>query len=140
MSGAGVAFGLGFVYFVGAVPGGVLAGAPVWLAGVAAWAGYTAGAAMVLVAGAPARAWIARRLGPKESAGRPSLVARAWARFGLTGLGLLAPVTVGPQVGGLLALAAGEPGGRVLLALSLGVAPWCAGFSIVTGLGLAAGG
>jgi hypothetical protein len=133
MSGIGAAFGLGFIYFVGAVPGGVLAGAPAWLAGLAAWAGYTAGAAAVLLPGARVRAWLAGKLGARRKPS--SLVAKAWSKFGLAGLGLLAPVTIGPQIGGLFALAAGEPAFKILAALSLGVVPWCAGFSFVAAIG-----
>jgi hypothetical protein len=56
------AFTLGFFYFVGAVPAGVAAGLTIWLAALTAWLGYTAGAAVMLLLGAPARSWVARKL------------------------------------------------------------------------------
>jgi hypothetical protein len=37
MAGFLTSFGLGFVYFVGAIPAGVAAHTPLWLAAVAAW-------------------------------------------------------------------------------------------------------
>lgn len=134
--GIATAFTLGFFYFVGAVPGGVAAGLPVWLATFTAWLGYSAGAAVMLLLGAPARNWVARKLRiPLERDSR-KWIWRAWARFGLLGLGLLAPVTIGPQTGCILALAVGERPFKTFLSLSLGVIPWCLGFALAISFGL----
>ncbi len=131
-------FGLGFFYFVGAVPGGVAAGLSVGVAALVAWAGYAAGAAVMLLVSPAARDWIARKLRlPRERDPR-KLFWRAWERFGLPGMGLLAPVTIGPQASCLLALALGEKPMRVFAALVLGALPWCVGFALVVGLGLMA--
>lgn len=62
LTGTATAFGLGFLYFIAAVPAGAAAGAPAWLAGLAAGLGYIAGAGVVLIAGAPLRAWLVRKL------------------------------------------------------------------------------
>jgi len=64
------------------------------------------------------------------------LVWRVWDRGGLVGLGLLAPVTVGPQVGGILALAMRERPVAIFCALSLGVVPWCIAFACLVALGI----
>lgn len=131
-------FVLGFFYFVGAIPGGVAAGLQVVVATLVAWAGYAAGAGVMLLLGAPARDWIARKLRlPRERDPR-KMVWKAWDRFGLPGMGLLAPVTIGPQAACLLALALGEKPVRVFAALALGVLPWCVGFALVVELGLMA--
>ncbi len=135
-SGIATAFGLGFLYFLGAVPAGAAAGAPVWVAAVAAWAGYSAGGAVVLSAGAPLRAWLVRRLKIPVARDPSKLVWRVWGRWGLVGLGLLAPVTVGPQAGGILALAVGERPFRILVALSAGVIPWCVLFAVLVSFGV----
>jgi hypothetical protein len=133
-SGAAVAFGFGFLYFLGAIPAGAVSRAPLWLAAVSAWAGYSAGAMVVLLAGAPLRDWLVRKL--KIPVKRDSLIWRIWERWGLAGLGLLAPVTIGPQAGSILALAVGERAVRVFVALSLGVVPWCILFAILVGFGV----
>jgi hypothetical protein len=135
-TGAAVAFGLGFLYFVSAIPAGVAAGAPPWLVAASAWAGYSAGALVVLLAGAPLRDWLIRKLKIPVKRDASKLIWRIWERWGLVGLGLLAPVTIGPQAGGILALAVGERAVRVFVALSLGVIPYCVLFAILVGLGV----
>lgn len=134
--GAAIALGFGFLYFLGAIPGGVAAGAPIWLAALSAWAGYSAGALVVLLAGAPLRDWLVRKLKIPVERDPSKLVWRIWEKWGLAGLGLLAPVTIGPQAGSVLALAVGERAVRVFVALSLGVVPWCILFAILVGLGV----
>ncbi|MDD5199596.1 MAG: small multi-drug export protein [Terrimicrobiaceae bacterium] len=129
-------FGLGFLYFVSAIPAGAALGLPLWLAAVAAWLGYASGGVVVALAGAPVRDWLTRRFKIGPRVGKPSLVMRAWDRFGLPALGLLAPVTVGPQAGTLLGLALGAPKGLLVLAIALGALPWAAGFAVVVGLGV----
>lgn len=132
----GSALGLGFLYFISAVPGGVALGLPAWLAALAAWLGYSAGGFLVAFGGAPLRDWLTRKLRIHPDPERPNLVLRAWRRFGLPGLGLLAPVTVGPQAGALIALALGARPWPATTALSLGALPWAAGFALAISLGV----
>ena len=136
VTGISTAFGLGFVYFISAVPAGAAAGAEVWTAALAAWLGYSAGGLVVLIAGAPLREWVVRKLKVPVQRDPSKLVWRVWDRWGLTGLGLLAPVTIGPQAGAVLALAIGEKTPRILAALSLGVVPWCVVFAVLTAYGV----
>ena len=93
----GLTFGLGFFYFVGAVPGGVAAGLSVLIATIVSWIGYAAGAGVMLLLGEPAREWIARKLRLPRERDPSKLFWRTWDRFGLPGMGLLAPVAIGPQ-------------------------------------------
>ncbi len=135
LGGLSTALGLGFFYFIAAIPGGTAAGLPVWLAALTAWLGYTAGAAVVVAAGAPLREWLMRKLKISGERDPSKMIWKIWDRAGLAGLGLIAPVTIGPQAGALLAMSLGSPAVRVLAALSLGVVPWCVGFAVVTALG-----
>ena len=135
LGGLASVFGLGFLYFISAIPAGAALGVPLWLAALAAWLGYTAGAVLVACAGAPLREMLTRRFKIEAKPAKPTLVHRAWDRFGLPALGLLAPVTIGPQIGALLGLALGASPLRLVLALSLGVLPWAAGFAALVGLG-----
>lgn len=136
MTGVLTAFGLGFLYFIGAVPAGVAAHAPVWVAVGAAWLGYSAGGLVVLAAGAPLRTWITRKLKINPTPDPTKLFWRIWHRFGIWGLGLIAPVTIGPQATAALCLALGEPPPRIQLAISLGITPWALVFGILTAAGL----
>ncbi len=134
-TGLSTAFGLGFLYFIAAVPAGVAAGAPAWLAGLAAGLGYVAGAGVVLLAGAPLREWLVRKLKIPVERDPSKLVWRMWERGGLLGLCLIAPVTIGPQATAVIALAVGEKPRRILAAVAVGVLPWCAAFAALTALG-----
>lgn len=130
------ALGLGFAYFIAAIPAGAAAGAAVPLACLGAWLGYSAGGLLVVLAGAPLRAWLVAKLRIPVERNPDKLVWRVWDRAGLWGLGLLAPVTIGPQAGAVLALAVGERPARIVLALSLGVLPWCALFGALAFWGI----
>lgn len=129
-------FGLGFVYFISAIPAAAALELPLWLAALAAWLGYSAGGILVALAGEPLRELLMRRLKIQPNPDKPSLVLRAWKRYGLPALGLLAPVTIGPQAGALLGIALGAHKGRLLLALSLGAIPWAIAFAVLVGYGV----
>ena len=135
MTGSLTAFGLGFLYFVSAGPAGVAAHAPVWAATTAAWLGYSAGGLVVLLAGGPLRTWITGKLKIDPTPDSSKLFWRVWHRFGLWGLGLIAPVTIGPQATAAIALALGERPVRIQLAISLGVLPWAVAFGVLTAVG-----
>ena len=129
-------FGFGFFYFVGAVPGGMAAGLSAPASAFIAWCGYASGAVIMTLVRKPVRDWVARKLRIPVTHDPKKLIWKAWSRFGLVGLGLLAPVTIGPQAGCILAMALGEKPWKAALVLSLGVVPWCVG--IVVGVGQAA--
>jgi membrane protein YqaA with SNARE-associated domain len=127
--GIATVFGLGFFYLVGAVPGGMAAGFSAPFAAFIAWCGYASGAVVMTFVGEPVRQWIARKLKIPLQHDPKKFVWKVWSRFGLPGLGLLAPVTIGPQAGCVLAMALGEKPWKAALALSLGAIPWCVGFA-----------
>ena len=93
---------------------------------------------VILLAGAPLRGWITRKLKINPTPDPTKLFWKAWHRFGLWGLGLIAPVTIGPQATAVIALALGESPRRIQLGISLGVAPWALALGILTSLGLIA--
>jgi len=134
-TGLSTAFGLGFLYFIAAIPAGMAAGANAWIAPVAAGLGYVAGGAVVLLAGAPLRDWLVRKLKIPVERDPTKLVWRMWDRGGLLGLCLIAPVTIGPQATAVIALAVGERAPRIAAFVALGVAPWCAVFAVLTAWG-----
>lgn len=134
MSGTGLstAFGLGAIYFIAAIPAGVAAGTSAWGAGAAAWFGYTAGGLVVLLAGAPLRNWLVKKLKIPVERDPSKFIWRMWDKAGLIGLCLIAPVTIGPQATAVIALAMGERTLRIVTFIALGVAPWCAVFAVLT--------
>ena len=125
----GTVLGFGFFYLVGAVPAGMAAGLSATTSAFIAWCGYSAGAWVMIFAGEPLRNWVARKLKIPLERNPDRFIWKVWSRFGLPGLGLLAPVTIGPQAGCVLAIALGEKSWKAALALSLGAVPWCVGFA-----------
>jgi hypothetical protein len=134
-SGLTTAFGLGAIYFIAAIPAGIAAGAGAWTAAIAAGLGYTVGGAVVLLAGAPLRAWLVKKLKIPVQRDPAKLIWRMWDRGGLLGLCLVAPVTIGPQATAVIALAAGERTPKIVSFIALGVAPWCFAFALLTAFG-----
>jgi hypothetical protein len=128
-------FGLGIIYFLAAIPTGVAMHLGVGLSAFCAWLGYTTIAAAMLIIGAPARRWLAEKFKISAQPNPEKLFWRVWIRWGLPGLALLAPVTCGPYLAALIALALGERPQRVLLWIALGVIPWCILFAVMVGTG-----
>jgi hypothetical protein len=134
----GSIFWLGFIYFIAAIPAGKALGWPTWGAAGVALLGYSAGAIAVLLLGEPLRRWWEQRKKKRVQAAptdRLPLWQRAWNRGGIWMLGIVAPVTLGPQISALVALSLGEKPLRIWLALSLGAIPWAVIFSLLTELG-----
>lgn len=118
-------FGLGVVYFVAAIPAGVALKLSPLVAAICAWAGYTAIAAAMLLIGEPARKWVERKFKISLHPDPKKLFWRVWGRFGMPGLGLLAPVTCGPYFAAIFALALGEKPIRLMVWIAGGAIPWC---------------
>lgn len=110
---------------------------------------YGFGVALVALAGAQLRGLIQRWRGKPEAAPESpaetipqnrmtQLVLQAWERFGLVGLALLAPMTVGAQAGAVIGLSFGESPTRLIIALTLGAALWSVLITAAVSLGLMA--
>lgn len=129
-------FVAGVVYFIAAIPIGVGLKLHPAAAAASAWAGYTAIAAAMLIIGEPARRWVVKRLKISAEPDPKKLFWRVWGKFGMPGLGLLAPVTVGPYLAALLAIALGEKPARLMLWIAGGAIPWCILFAVLSAMGV----
>jgi hypothetical protein len=118
------AFGLGFLYFISAIPAAVALGAPIWEAAVAAWLGYSAGGGVILLLGVPAQEWLRKKWKFSFTPNPTKLFWRMFERYGVIGLGLIAPITIGPQVTALLLLTLGIRPRKIFSAIALGAIPW----------------
>ncbi len=117
-------FAIAFISFWAAIPAGLALGLgpiPVVITTVLS---YASGVGVVVLVGKPLRDWLMRRFGKKIKTDGDSLIQRAWKRFGVIGLALLAPMTVGAQTGALVGLTLGVPPRRLLIAMSLGAMAW----------------
>lgn len=125
----------GIVYYMAAIPAGVAMGLHPVVAAACAWIGYVAIGAAMLVAGTPARLWMQRKFKLSVEPNPQKLFWRVWLKWGMPGLGLLAPVTTGPYFAVLIALALGERPGRTIGWVAAGCVPWCVVFAVLAGLG-----
>ena len=129
-------FGLAFFYFIAAIPAGAALQLPIWIAAITAGVSYAAGVIVVVLIGAPLRERITKRFNISTTHDPNKLIWRVWDRYGLIGLSLLAPVTLGAQIGALIGLSLGIKPRSLILAMSLGIIPWCVGIGVAVALGL----
>lgn len=134
----GGVFALAFFSFWAAISLGVALGMSPVMVGLAAWVSYALGVLLVVALGEPLRLLLMRRLGGKMATSADSPIRRAWDRYGLIGLCLLAPVTTGSQIGAVVALALGAPSRRLLIWMGIGAALWSIALTAVMAVGLAA--
>lgn len=129
---ASTVFGLAFFHFWSAIPAGIALGMTPILVIALVTLSYGSGAALVILVGAPLRERVRRRMENAESEedAKPNrlmvLVQAAWERFGLWGLAILAPMTVGSQTAAVIGLGFGANPVRLTIALTLGAAIWAA--------------
>lgn len=130
LAAASTVFGLAFFHFWSAIPAGIALGITPLLVIIVTTLSYGSGAALVILVGTPLRERINRRMESRSDAvdAKPNrtiiLVQNTWERFGLLGLAILAPMTVGSQIGAVIGLGFGAHPVRLVLALTLGAAAW----------------
>jgi Ca2+/H+ antiporter, TMEM165/GDT1 family len=120
------------------VPAGILAGlAPVPVVTLAL-AGNLTTVALVIVAGDRLAAWWRSRRADTPRTDHPRAVrARHLAqRWGVPGLGLLAPLTTGSHLAAVAALATGAGQRRVLAWMTVGLVIWAVAVAVATTLGV----
>ena len=128
---------LGAVTLWGAIAAGLGLGLDPWATGVSAAVGAALGTLLVLAVGDRIRSRPPTRLA-NAATRHHGLMYHTWARYGVPGLGLLAPLVVGAPLGAAMAIILGAPLGRVLFWMMLGIVFWSAGLTFVAALGLAA--
>lgn len=131
-------FALAFFSFWPAIPAGLALGLAPAVVIATTTLSYVCGAALVLLPGERVRRIILARLERRVAQGPPGALRRAWARWGVMGLGLLGPMTVGAQVGAALGLAL-NAGARPLFGwMFLGALAWSVLLTLAVALGLQA--
>ncbi len=130
-------FGLGAVELWAAIPAGFALGLHPIATGIVSALGAITGGMVVALLGDRARVWLVARHGvPRDGQGHGT-IGRIWDRYGVVGLGLLAPLLVGAPLGTALGLLLGAPVRRLLLWVSVGIVLWSALLTAAGALGLA---
>ncbi len=131
-------FGLAFFYYIASIPAGAALQLPIPIAALTAGVSYTSGALLVVLIGAPLRERLTKRFNINTTHDPSKLIWRVWDRYGLIGLSLLAPVTLGSQIGALIGLSLGVKPRSLVIGMALGIIPWCVVISLAVALGLQA--
>lgn len=129
--------GLGAIELWAAIPAGLALHFHPVVVGATAAAGAVLGALVVTLLGERVRVWLVRRHDGKNKERQHGLIHRAWHRYGVAGLGLLAPLVTGAPLGVALGLALGAPAGRLLFWVSVGIVMWSIILTLIGALGLA---
>ena len=130
-------FGLGAVELWAAIPAGFALGLHPMATGIVSAVGAITSGLAVALLGDRARAWLVARHGVPPDGGGHGTIRRIWDRYGVVGLGLLAPLLVGAPLGTALGLLLGAPVRRLLLWVSVGIVLWSALLTAAGALGLA---
>jgi hypothetical protein len=120
-----------------AIPAGLALGLNPFLVGLGAVIGAIMSTFVVVLVGERLRNWLVRRHRGKNEKQKPGLIQRIWQRYGLIGLGLLAPLLTGAPIGAALGLSLGAHTGRLMVWMSIGIILWTAMLTTAGALGLA---
>jgi uncharacterized membrane protein len=114
--------GLGAFELWAAIPTGFALQLHPVLVSFAAALGAGLSALVVILLGGRLRVLLLRHHDSKtHKKGKPGLIDKIWQRYGVIGLGLVAPLLTGAPIGAALGLALGIPASRLFLWLSLGI-------------------
>jgi len=130
-------FGLGAVELWVAIPTGFALGLPPLLIATVSTLGATLGALVVLVLGEKIRNRLLRlhhKGGKDEEQG---YIYSIWMRYGVIGLGLLAPLLVGAPLGTAIGITLGAPAKRFILWIIVGILVWAVLLTTAGILGIA---
>jgi len=129
--------GLGIVELWLAVPAGFLMGLHPVLTALAAIAGQIIAVLLIYKLASALRNWIIHRyFGDARERLKNSHLYRIWLRYGVVGLGLLAPLITGAAVATALGVAFDAPKRKLLFWIVIGVVLWAIGLMLAASLGI----
>lgn len=129
--------GLGALELWAAIPAGLAFGLPALTTGITAAVGAILGALVVLFLGERVRSRLMQHHGGKDAKRPHGHIYKIWHRYGVIGLGLLAPLLTGAPLGVVFGLTLGASLGRLFFWVSLGIVLWSTVLTLIAALGLA---
>lgn len=130
-------FGLGMIGLWEGIPAGFALRLPPVVIGALSGAGSMSASLLVLLVGDRVRALLIRPRALDGGARPERLIDRVWRRYGVVGLGLLAPALIGAPLGVALGLLLRAPARRLLFWGLLGVILWTVALTIAGMFGTA---
>lgn len=129
-------FALAFVAFWPAIVTGVALGLHPGMVVALTVLSYSCGVLLIAVFGGRVRAWLMKRLGKGDAALSSGRMRAIWDRYGVIGLGLAAPMTVGAQLGAAVGMALNAQPRRLVVSMALGALLWSIALTAAVSLGL----
>lgn len=129
-------FGLSWFSFWPAIPAGLALGLHPLAVILITSTSYMSGVLVVILPAKSIREWVMRRWGNNLNVSdeNNSIFMRMWRKYGVIGFGLIAPMTTGSQLGGIIGTALDIPRKQLILWMFVGVLGWAI---LLTGLAVA---
>lgn len=118
-----------------AVPAGLAMNLHPLIVAAATSTGGIGGAVIIVLLGERMRGWFSRRYVTGRADEKPGIVRRIWDRYGVIGLGLLAPLLTGVPIGVGIGIVLGAPSGKLLWWSSVGTVLWTIGLTVAGAVG-----
>lgn len=131
-------FALAFFSFWTAVPAGLALGLSPLVVILTTSLSYAAGVVLVALVGGKIRERMMRRMSKDGDPAPAGWMQKIWDRFGVVGLGLAAPMTLGAQIGAALGLVLGANPRTLALAMSISALVWSVILTALVSLGVMA--
>jgi len=131
-------FAWAWLSFWSAIPAGLALGLHPLAVIVLTSTSYISGIILVLLPARAVREWVLRRFGNNLDTSKHDdrLYMKLWKRYGVIGFGLIAPMTIGAQLGAMLGVALNISRNQLILWMSIGVVAWSVGLTLLTVAGV----
>jgi len=119
---------LTFVFILGAgelwvaIPAGIAIKLHPWMVALTSASGAALGSLTVIFLGARLRAWLLKEKEPQDNPN--GFIFKIWQRYGIIGLGLLAPLVTGAPLGAALGISMGAEPRKLLGWMVIGILLW----------------
>jgi hypothetical protein len=127
---------LGAVFFWGGFPAALAFKFPVLAAGLITAAGAETAVLLVLLMGKPIQDYMLRRFPAWLEKTRNGKAGAIFQKYGMPGLGLIAPIMPGAPQAALIGLVLSARPGQILIWVSAGIVLWAVMVTIGLGLGI----
>lgn len=129
-------FGCGIMGSWASIPAGFTLKLPLIMIILLTSLGGAFSAVIVALIGEPARNWLLRVSGKNNIKDKDSKIGNIWQKYGVIGLGMIAPLIVGAHVGTAISIAFGASAKKTLLWMSIGIILWASVLSILVSCGI----
>jgi len=130
-----IVFALSILELWLAIPVGLVMGFNPVAVAVMSILGALCGALIMAWVGERLRNWLFEKYGWDIINKRQGIIHRIWLKYGLIGLGLLAPFITGAPLGILLGITLGMPRKRLFIWISIGIILWGIGLTVAGATG-----